>query len=120
MGSSLSASALLLIVIFPQSSCSFWPFAHMTVVDQLEKKNQASKTFDTTFALNLLAFSLPYSTITILSLCSVGPSVANTGTLLSLGIPLVIVPILFKMVMKKRMVTLPTTDRPQLVSFSEK
>jgi hypothetical protein len=40
-------STALLIVVFPQSACSFWPFAHMAAVSQLETAaNRSTKTFD--------------------------------------------------------------------------
>lgn len=66
-----STSLILLAVIFPQSACSFWPFAHISSVAALEKKNNlANSTFDLDLALNILAVSLPFSTITILTICS--------------------------------------------------
>ena len=43
----------------------------MTFVDNLEKNvEEEKKTFDTRYGLNFLAYSLPFSTITILSLFS--------------------------------------------------
>jgi len=33
---------LLLVVAFPQSACSFWPFAHMSAVDQQEEADRKS------------------------------------------------------------------------------
>lgn len=97
----LSATTLLLVVIFPQSSCSFWPFAHMTAVDQLEKGKDSVKTFDTKFALNLLAFSLPFSTIIILSLCSVGESFVTSPRILSIGLAMLFLPLLINFFKKR-------------------
>ena len=64
----------LLIVIFPQSACSFWPYAHISVVGALEEVNtQAdSPTFDLEFAMNVLACSMPFSTVLILGICTAG------------------------------------------------
>lgn len=67
----LSPALILLIIVFPQSSCSFWPFAHMSAVDSLEEKeNTLNSTFNTKFALSVLACSLPFSTIIILGIFS--------------------------------------------------
>ncbi|AWW32351.1 permease [Echinicola strongylocentroti] len=66
-------AAILLAVVFPQSACSFWPFAHMSAVSALEKKDSnGSKTFDLTLGLNILAVSLPFSTLVILGVFSSG------------------------------------------------
>ena len=60
-----------LFLILSLSSVSFWPFLHMTFVDNLEKNiEEEKKTFDTRYGLNFLAYSLPFSTIIILSLFS--------------------------------------------------
>src|SRR3990170_731094 len=45
----------LLIIVFPQSACSFWPFAHMASVGELENKSAVptkDKIFDLEFAMN--------------------------------------------------------------------
>lgn len=60
---------LLLIVVFPQSACSFWPYAHMTAVGQMENKltgERIDRTFDLDFAMNALACSLPFSVVIIM------------------------------------------------------
>lgn len=64
-------AVLILAVAFPQSSASFWPFAHMSAVDALEQENP-NKTFNLDLGLAVLAFSLPFSTILILIICSSG------------------------------------------------
>ena len=83
---------LLLAVIFPQSSCSFWPFAHMSVVDSLEKKNQQdSTTFDLDLALNILAVSLPFSTMVILTICSFPNYFSNPNFLFGIAIVFLVI-----------------------------
>jgi predicted permease len=64
----------LLIVVFPQSACSFWPYAHMAVVAEMESKDKEirSKTFDLDFAMNVLACSLPFSVLMIMLIYSSG------------------------------------------------
>lgn len=79
MNSSLEA---LLIVALPQSSCSFWPFAHMSIIqgleDKLPEKQEQKRTFDLPLAINLLALSLPFSTVIVLAVCSSGNFFAHT------------------------------------------
>jgi hypothetical protein len=66
-------ATMLLIVVFPQSACSFWPFTHMAAVSKLEKKHgENDRTFDLDFAMNVLACSLPFSVILILIIYSSG------------------------------------------------
>ncbi|MBN8649833.1 MAG: permease [Cytophagales bacterium] len=63
----VSLSTALLIVIFPQSACSFWPYAHMAIVGKLEAGHgKSSGTFDLEFAMNILACSLPFSVILVM------------------------------------------------------
>ncbi|MEZ5040858.1 MAG: permease [Saprospiraceae bacterium] len=80
----LPAAMVLVAVIFPQSACSFWPFAHITAIESLESK-QPQRTFNLDLALNLLAFSLPFSTIIILGICSFGSFFVNPVYLLLVG-----------------------------------
>jgi malate permease and related proteins len=71
----------LLIVVFPQSACSFWPFSHMAAVAALEQKSAFSgRTFDLEFAMNVLACSLPFSVILILMIYTTGPFFAEASS----------------------------------------
>jgi malate permease and related proteins len=91
----------LLIVVFPQSACSFWPYAHMEAVGKLEKKNRpdsSNRTFDQDFGMNVLACSLPFSVIIIMMVYSTGSLFASppaiftsAGVLLALAAIVVIV-----------------------------
>jgi predicted permease len=66
-------ATMLLIIVFPQSACSFWPFAHMASVSKLERtQHEHERTFDLDFAMNVLACSLPFSVILILGIYSAG------------------------------------------------
>ena len=110
---SLPVAILVLAVVFPQSACSFWPFAHMTAVETLEHDQPALQTFDLNLALNILAFSLPFSTIIILIVCSSGAFFIDTSVLFSCGLALLVVavvPILLKVgvpfSLKKKLKTL--------------
>ncbi len=70
-----NTNSILLAIVFPLSSCSFWPFAHLSVFSK--KEEGAGKTFDTEYAILVLALSLPISTILILGILSSGAFFAN-------------------------------------------
>lgn len=74
----------LLIVVFVQSACSFWPYAHMVAVGRLEDKvnNQNNRTFDLDFAMNMLACSLPFSVTLVLIIYSAGEFFSHAYTAL--------------------------------------
>lgn len=74
---------ILLIVVFPQSACSFWPYAHMAAVAKMENKliGQRSKTFDLDFAMNVLACSMPFSVVLIMTIYASGKFFASTLSL---------------------------------------
>lgn len=75
----------LLIVVFPQSACSFWPYAHMAAVGKLETKlntDNPQRTFDLDFAMNVLACSLPFSVVLIMIIYASGEIFAQPGTVL--------------------------------------
>ncbi|MFD2034851.1 AEC family transporter [Belliella marina] len=64
-------AAVLLAVVFPQSAVSFWPFAHMSAVRSLELKNkdlEKKPTFDLELGINILAVSMPFSTLLVLGI----------------------------------------------------
>tara|TARA_B100001750_G_scaffold55397_1_gene42391 strand:+ start:236756 stop:237907 length:1152 start_codon:yes stop_codon:yes gene_type:complete len=82
----LTPALILLLVVFPQSSCSFWPFAHMSAVSTMEESDgQQNPTFDINFAVNILACSLPFSTILIITIFSFSEFFINPWALLSVG-----------------------------------
>ena len=67
------SSSTMIWVLLPQSSVSFWPFSHMASVDSMEsEKADDKRTFDLQHGLNILACSLPLSTLLILGICSTG------------------------------------------------
>lgn len=80
-------AAILLAVVFPQSACSFWPYAHMSAVSALEKdKMEHEQTFDMGLGLNILAVSLPFSTLVILGVFSSGTYFMNPYPIFMAGI----------------------------------
>ncbi|MEM1356739.1 MAG: permease [Bacteroidota bacterium] len=84
----------LLAVIFPQSAVSFWPFAHMSAVEGLREEGTPA-TFNIDLALNVLACSLPFSTVVILGILSCGNFFANPFATLALGILLLLAPTIY-------------------------
>ena len=90
----LTPALILLVVVFPQSACSFWPFAHMSAVHALEESNGQNPTFDINFAVNILACSLPFSTILIITVFSLSefflsPTIVLVTGIVMLGISFV-------------------------------
>ena len=65
-----SLATVLLVVAFPQSSCSFIPYAQMTLFADL--KERSSQIFNPDLALSLLAISLPFSSSVVISIYSTG------------------------------------------------
>lgn len=78
---SIGASLALLIIVFPQSASSFWPYAHMSAINQMEGK----QVFDTKMAISVLACSLPFSTLTILGIFSLQSIFLNPWYLMAIG-----------------------------------
>jgi predicted permease len=80
--------AIMLAVVFPLSACSFWPFAHMSAFNLKEEAHDiklSKRTFDTEFAILILACSLPFSTLLILGILSAGTLFTGLPTLLTLA-----------------------------------
>lgn len=97
----LSPGAALVAIVFPQSAASFWPFAHISAVTGLEQQATASKrTFDVNLALNVLACSLPFSTVVILSVCSTSAAFLQPIVPALIGLGLLVVAILPKLVQR--------------------
>jgi malate permease and related proteins len=105
-------ATMLLIVVLPQSACSFWPYAHMAIVSKLEKKQFGhDKTFDLDFAMNILACSLPFSVFLILIIYTSGEFFSNALPTIVAGFiccALGILPVLFS---PKRIQRLSFTNR---------
>ncbi|WP_215225820.1 AEC family transporter [Echinicola shivajiensis] len=99
-------AAILLAVVFPQSACSFWPYAHMSAVSGMEKlDNKAAheETFDMGLGLNILAVSLPFSTLVILGVFTSGSYFANPYHILLGGavlMALAAIPVVVQLVKK--------------------
>lgn len=86
----LGASMILLVVVFPQSACSFWPFAHMSAISAMEEKDEQQKpSFDIDFGVNILACSLPFSTILIMAIFSFSDFFVDPIVLLIAGVIMV-------------------------------
>lgn len=95
----LALGATALLVMFPQSACSFWPFAHISAVtslEQAEEKPVSDLTFDLDLALNILALSLPFSTLVVLAICSFPAYFAMPWLLLGLGLSLLLLGAFFR------------------------
>ncbi len=91
----LSGAMAVLAVVFPLSSTSFWPFAHISAVASMEHRltaeADAPKTFNVDLALNVMALSLPFSTLLILCLLNCGDFFLQARPLALLGAAFIIV-----------------------------
>ncbi|MFN3800110.1 AEC family transporter [Belliella pelovolcani] len=100
----MSTELMLLAVVFPQSAVSFWPFAHMSAIRSMEISQaelKSNPTFNLELGINLLALSMPFSTLLILGVFSSGTYFTNpTHVFLIGGILLVgsVIPMLIKWV----------------------
>lgn len=106
-------AAILLAVVFPLSACSFWPFAHMSAIQLLEKKkNEEStiQTFDLNLGINILAISLPLSTILILGIFSSGSFFTIPNHLFIAGGVMVALPVLPKIFKWARRIKIPALE----------
>ncbi len=91
----MTPALVLLLVVFPQSACSFWPFAHMSAVSSLEEKDEQKKpTFDINFAVNILACSLPFSTILIIAVLSFSEFFIDPFKILATGVIMMVISML--------------------------
>lgn len=97
---------ILLFLAFGLSACSFWPFAHISVVEvQEEAIVKKKRTFDSNFAVSLLALSFPLSTMLILGILSSGALFSSSASVLTLSAGLFtigLVPFLMKKVKASR------------------
>ena len=78
-----SRATILLVVAFPQSSCSFIPYAQMTIFN--DRRVQNNPIFNPGLALSLLAISLPFSASTIIGIYSSGDFFASPLHLIGLS-----------------------------------
>nr|WP_299339321.1 permease [Allomuricauda sp.] len=94
-GISLPSERLLLLA-FALSACSFWPYAHISSVESLEMDAQIQKkTFNSDFALTILALSFPLSTILILGVLNLDKPLVTVPNILGLGLLLVSIGMLY-------------------------
>jgi hypothetical protein len=83
---------ILFMISFSLSACSFWPFAHISSIAAKEKDViTINKTFNTDFALSILALSLPLSVIIILGVLTLGDGLIHFENVLLLSFTLIII-----------------------------
>lgn len=88
----IGSSMILLLVAFPQSACSFWPFAHMSAIQSMEETDgQKKPTFEIDFAINVLACSLPLSTMLIIGIFSFSDFFIDPTIIMSVGAIIILV-----------------------------
>ncbi|NBA86217.1 hypothetical protein GVN16_10620 [Emticicia sp. CRIBPO] len=84
---------VLIATVIPQSSASFWPFAHISAFNAKEDSLELPKekrTFNLELAVLILAFSLPFSTLLILGILSAGKLFVNPTVTVASGFILIL------------------------------
>ncbi|ULQ50868.1 hypothetical protein [Flavihumibacter fluvii] len=79
---------ILLAIVVPQSSTSFWPLAHISAFHHRENElglSMEKRSFDMELAILTLGFSLPFSTLLILGILSTGTFFIHSQTLVATG-----------------------------------
>jgi len=95
-----SESNILVMISFALSACSFWPFAHISLVNQKEEDAQIEKkTFNSNFALAILALSLPISVLLILGVLTAGKTFTSVNSILTLGLILGLIGLIYPIVL---------------------
>ena len=104
---------MLLMLSFGLSACSFWPFAHLSLVDGLELEKK-SKTFDSNYAVAILALSFPLSTTLILGVLNSGPLLVPSLNIFFVGLTLLALGTTFPIVklLSKKVSKLQLSDSP--------
>lgn len=90
----LAPAFALLLIIFPQSAVSFWPFAHMSAVEA-QREGGNTGVFNVGLALNVLACSLPFSTVVILTILSCGNYFTEPYRVVLFGLIMLLVPTIY-------------------------
>ena len=81
---------VLFMMAFGLSACSFWPFAHISTIANKENElPEKEKTFNSSYALSILALSLPLSVVLILGVLVSGNTFANINNVLYLSISII-------------------------------
>lgn len=104
--SGIGPNDVLVLLCFGLSACSFWPFSHIAGVEAKEvDRTKSQKTFNSTFAINILALSFPLSTLLILAVLASGSTFTTVLPIMGLGLGMVVlgfVPLLIKKVRRTR------------------
>ena len=86
----IDPTIVFILSVFVQSSVSFWPFSHMAMVEKLEE-DRAAKTFDLRIGLATLAISLPFNSMIVVMMTTIGPEYLSIATQLIIGVIVVFV-----------------------------
>lgn len=87
-----ATNEILLLLAFGSSACSFWPYAHISSIDSLEMDtNSTKRTFNTNYAISILALSFPFSTLLILGVLNSGTLFTQTPFIFATSAALVVI-----------------------------
>ena len=102
-----SLATVLLVVAFPQSSCSFIPYAQMSIFSNRQDRTKAL--FNPALALSILAISLPFSALTIVWIYSSGDFFALPLHLAGLSVVAFVTSCIFLWKQDRNTQTIPTS-----------
>lgn len=87
---------ILFLLAFSLSSCSFWPFAHISSISYKEKQlSEEKRTFNSGIALSVLALSLPISVTMILAMLTAENTFTNVSTIILTATALLLIGLIF-------------------------
>ncbi len=114
-------NSMLLMLSFGLSACSFWPFAHISLVDGLEL-GKKSKTFDSDYAVAILALSFPLSTTLILGVLNSGTILSSPVNIFMVGLMLSLLGAVFPLIrlLSKKVSKLHLSDTQMEVASTER
>ena len=107
---------ILVMLVFGLSSCSFWPFAHISSISAKEMNQHEEKmTFDVNFALSIIGLSLPISVLLILGIFSAGDTFTEMNSILGLSGVLFLVGIMYPIFLKIKSTTNDETTSEKII-----
>lgn len=107
---------MLVMLVFGLSSCSFWPFAHISSISAKEMNQHEEKmTFDVNFALSIIGLSLPISVLLILGIFSAGDTFTELNSIFALSGVLFLVGIMYPVFLKIKSTTIDETTSEKII-----
>lgn len=102
---------ILVMLVFGLSSCSFWPFAHISSISAKEmNQNEEKMTFNINFALSIIGLSLPISVLLILGIFTAGTTFTELPAIFGLSGVLFLIGIVYPIVTRIKSSAIVTSN----------